>query len=793
MAQVFRDVVYGDHPNQRVNLYQPEGYDFITDLGIDIKGVILWIHGGGWVNGHKDINKTNFSNYFLTADLPIIQQLADNNSLDDDACQILADRGYFVISANYRLISTNNPYSGVAALNVGGGEYPNSVEDIRELYKYMTFPNYGIGVNELTWQLIVRYTQTYGLLIIGGSAGGQLAVAGTFQGAGNTGQWPRGLGSVVGPMNIFPAADNPIAAFGRSLVDNYSSSNDTNKKLASPWWRRNASTDPQGVGYENYLGFSDTLNPNKSYNNMKMWFWYNQNDVLVPTNTVEPFIDWARTYLGSDKVLANKVDVYDTSLPIRYRGEWNASLSYTGGAGGFSRSDVVYYSGKMYQALRTIPVNTPPSDPPDNFYWTSGPDSSHNFPPNYSVDDWAQEASKFVFYSGINYPKFQRRLRPTQGMMYPRMRNIGYKPPPPSYTLIASAASVNEGSTATFNLTTVGVVPNTLLTYTLSGVTAQDITGGELSGSVILDENASAVISVGLAADLTSEGTETLTVSVIANGIVVATASTTIADTSVNNEILTLPGSVNLGQNFTTSITGGKANTTASFTWTRNGSQISSGNITLDGSGNYSTNIGSYSQSGTYVLTVTFAASGNTRQATMTVPTETISIPFTQSAYATFTVSASGGVPNTGFSFTWSRNGSVQQSGSGTLDSNGSYSSGQVASLSIAGIWTLQVSFAASGNVLSRNIEIFEILDIQPRNVSVNQSFTVTVTGAVPNSSFNFTWIRNSFITYLTGSGNFDSSGNYSAAGSFPETGNYRLSVTYNETGHINNVSIFVT
>lgn len=787
MATVFRDVVYGDHPNQRVNLYQPEDYDFITDTGINIKGVILWIHGGGWQNGHKDTNKTNFSNYFLPGDLSVIQQLADLNSLDDDACQILSDLGYFVISANYRLISTGNPNNSVAALNTGGGEYPNSVEDIRELYKYMTVPNYGIGINALTWQLIVRYTQTYGLLVLGGSAGGQLAVAGVFEGAGNSGQWPRGLGGAVAPMNLFSDQDNPISITGRDLIQRYTNSSEVNQKLASPWWRRNSSTDPQSVGYENYLGFSDTSNPDVSHNKMKFWMWYNQNDVLVPTNTIEPFVDWARTALGNQYVQSTKVSVNDPALPIRYRGEWNAATSYVS-------NDVVYRLGRMFQAIRTVPLNTAPNDPPDNFYWSYGPDASHNLPPDYSVEDWGQEAAKFVFYSGVNYPKFQSKLRPTQGIMYPRIKNTGYKPPPPSYTLTAAASPVNEGSNAVFNLVTTGVIPNTVFYYNIEGATAQDLVGGALDGTVSIDSNGEASISLPLANDLTTEGPEILEILLRRgsfSGEVIASATVAVNDTSVNNEILTLPSSVSLGNNFTTSVTGGQPNTTASFTWTRNGSQISSGQITLDANGSYSSSIGSYNQSGTYVLRLTFAGSGNIRQATMTVNPESISIPGSVQAFQVFAVSVSGGVPNTSFTFSWLRSGSVQLTGSGTLDSSGNYNSGNIASLSPAGSWSLQVTFSGSGNTRSASISVFENLTISPSQVGVNQTFNVNASGGVPNSGFSFTWRRNG-VTVLSASGTLDGSGSFGAPGSFSQTGFYTLTVTFSSTGNTASSSVNV-
>lgn len=98
-----------------------------------------------------------------------------------------------------------------------------------------------------------------------------------------------------------------------------------------------------------------------------------------------------------------------------------------------------------------------------------------------------------------------------------------------TYAVAAHAASHDEGASATFMVTTTNVANGTVLNYTLSGtgITTADVTGGALSGTVTIN-NGTGTISVPLAADLTTEGDETLTVTI--NG---KTASTTIKDTSV--------------------------------------------------------------------------------------------------------------------------------------------------------------------------------------------------------------------------------------------------------------------
>jgi len=100
-------------------------------------------------------------------------------------------------------------------------------------------------------------------------------------------------------------------------------------------------------------------------------------------------------------------------------------------------------------------------------------------------------------------------------------------PTTPTFTLTAGAASVNEGGTANFTLQTTNVAAGTQYSYTLSGVSAADVAGGGLSGIATIDANGRAVISVNLTADATTEGSETLTVTVAGQA-----ASATVADTS---------------------------------------------------------------------------------------------------------------------------------------------------------------------------------------------------------------------------------------------------------------------
>lgn len=105
----------------------------------------------------------------------------------------------------------------------------------------------------------------------------------------------------------------------------------------------------------------------------------------------------------------------------------------------------------------------------------------------------------------------------------------GVVPPvlPPTYTLAATPTTVDEGSNVTLTLTTANVADGTVVPYTLTGVQATDITGGAVAGSFTINNNVGAA-TVAIAADLTTEGTETMVITAASQ-----TASVVINDTSV--------------------------------------------------------------------------------------------------------------------------------------------------------------------------------------------------------------------------------------------------------------------
>jgi Ca2+-binding RTX toxin-like protein len=111
---------------------------------------------------------------------------------------------------------------------------------------------------------------------------------------------------------------------------------------------------------------------------------------------------------------------------------------------------------------------------------------------------------------------------------------VGAYPGAATYSISPAQSIVNEGSPAAFTVTTTNVAAGTALTYTLTGISAADIVGGALSGTIAVGSNGQATISVPIAADQTTEGDEKLTVTIQSNS-----ASVTIKDTSIAGAVIT--------------------------------------------------------------------------------------------------------------------------------------------------------------------------------------------------------------------------------------------------------------
>ena len=100
----------------------------------------------------------------------------------------------------------------------------------------------------------------------------------------------------------------------------------------------------------------------------------------------------------------------------------------------------------------------------------------------------------------------------------------------PTYTLTASATSVNEGGTVTFSIDTSDVPVGTNIAYAITGVSVADISLGSLTGNFVVTADGSADLPITITNDALSEGTETLTLTLTGKGL---SKAVTINDTSL--------------------------------------------------------------------------------------------------------------------------------------------------------------------------------------------------------------------------------------------------------------------
>ncbi|WP_413413316.1 Ig-like domain-containing protein [Prochlorococcus sp. MIT 0701] len=138
--------------------------------------------------------------------------------------------------------------------------------------------------------------------------------------------------------------------------------------------------------------------------------------------------------------------------------------------------------------------------------------------------------------------------------------------PEPTYTLTTSADEVDEGDELTTTVSTTNVEEGTRLYWQLSGsntdITADDLEAGELEGYVEVDSQGKASFSHVLAEDLTTEGKESLKISLFTDpspwAQVVSSAIVDVIDTSTTPEstytLSTSTNEVEEGDELTTTV-----------------------------------------------------------------------------------------------------------------------------------------------------------------------------------------------------------------------------------------------
>lgn len=104
--------------------------------------------------------------------------------------------------------------------------------------------------------------------------------------------------------------------------------------------------------------------------------------------------------------------------------------------------------------------------------------------------------------------------------------------PVATYSVIASSSAINEGQSVSFTVNTTNVADGTVLPFTISGISASDVSGGDtsLSGSATITGNQSHPFTFTLLNDNVSDGNKVMVFNLTGHG---ASASVTANDTSL--------------------------------------------------------------------------------------------------------------------------------------------------------------------------------------------------------------------------------------------------------------------
>lgn len=125
---------------------------------------------------------------------------------------------------------------------------------------------------------------------------------------------------------------------------------------------------------------------------------------------------------------------------------------------------------------------------------------------------------------------------------------------PATYDLTADVTEINEGETATITLNTTELSNGSTVAYTITGVAVGDISLDSLTGNFTITDD-TATLEIGLLEDNTTEGVETLTLS-LNNGegsVEIAIADT--SQTPVNSTYLLTPSQTAINEGDTLTIT----------------------------------------------------------------------------------------------------------------------------------------------------------------------------------------------------------------------------------------------
>ena len=222
------------------------------------------------------------------------------------------------------------------------------------------------------------------------------------------------------------------------------------------------------------------------------------------------------------------------------QGTWSASTAY-------SINNVVIYLGNMYVAISSSTNKAPSTN--IGTYWNSLVGS---FTGNFTI---TSNTNAITFLTNWDYsPESTETLTlaldnglSTVSVDIANLLN-------PTYALSTNQLSLNEGGNFIITLTTTDVPNNTLVPYTITGVSSADINGASLTGNFTVNSNtASATFTV--TADYVTEGDETFVLTLNTIGTSVSVLLIDYTKTRTYSLSTDATGTVYEGGSFTITLT----------------------------------------------------------------------------------------------------------------------------------------------------------------------------------------------------------------------------------------------
>ena len=292
-------------------------------------------------------------------------------------------------------------------------------------------------------------------------------------------------------------------------------------------------------------------------------------------NNFRGYIDDLNIYMPSDSPKSFQGHYYSVSTDAL---SWASSrsnaenLSYRGLKGYLATVTSAEENAFLVQLNQSSPVSTnhlwlggSDASLEGTWKWISGPEANtvfflagdnavaadkyKNWNSDLQPNVWSPNEDYLVFYSSHHTDPYGTSGSWTDSPEYTAVGStaesgvrqffVEYGGLPATYTITASATSVNEGSSVTFTIDTTNVEWGKTVSYTLTGISQSDLSSGSLTGTATVNQNGvdgRATVTVNLAGDQSTEVAEMLYLTVGTT----TSVPVTVLDTSLPSAVRTV-------------------------------------------------------------------------------------------------------------------------------------------------------------------------------------------------------------------------------------------------------------